>query len=182
MFRVARFTPSTGETPFRAPLLLAKHHARPTGISAMEAKQITVFGGSGFLGRHTVRALAKAGWRIKVASRHPNRGFFPAPPGPGGPDRLRQMRHHRSRPGGSGAPGLAGGGQPSRHSVRSAARASRTSRPPAPAMSPRLRRALGIGQLVHVSAIGADSEVEFPLCPDQGRRRKARARRLSRTP
>ncbi|MEO7054973.1 MAG: NAD-dependent epimerase/dehydratase family protein, partial [Rhizomicrobium sp.] len=47
----------------------------------METKQITIFGGSGFLGRHTVRALAKAGWRIKVASRHPNRGFFLRPLG-----------------------------------------------------------------------------------------------------
>ena len=42
----------------------------------MEARQITIFGGSGFLGRHTVRALAKQGWRIKVATRHPNRAFF----------------------------------------------------------------------------------------------------------
>jgi uncharacterized protein YbjT (DUF2867 family) len=47
----------------------------------MEAKQITVFGGSGFLGRHAVRALAKAGWRIKVACRHPNRAFFLRPLG-----------------------------------------------------------------------------------------------------
>lgn len=47
----------------------------------METKQITVFGGSGFLGRHAVRALAKAGWRIKVACRHPNRAFFLRPLG-----------------------------------------------------------------------------------------------------
>ena len=42
---------------------------------------VTVFGGSGFLGRHTVRALAKAGWRIKIATRHPNRAFFLRPLG-----------------------------------------------------------------------------------------------------
>ena len=47
----------------------------------MQAKQITVFGGSGFLGRHAVRALAKSGWRIKVATRHPNRAFFLRPMG-----------------------------------------------------------------------------------------------------
>ena len=47
----------------------------------MQTKQVTVFGGSGFLGRHTVRALAKAGWRIKVACRHPNRAFFLRPLG-----------------------------------------------------------------------------------------------------
>lgn len=47
----------------------------------MEARQVTVFGGSGFLGRHVVRALAKKGWRIKVATRHPNRAFFLRPSG-----------------------------------------------------------------------------------------------------
>jgi uncharacterized protein YbjT (DUF2867 family) len=32
---------------------------------------VTVFGGSGFLGRHVVRALAKHGYRIRVAVRRP---------------------------------------------------------------------------------------------------------------
>jgi uncharacterized protein YbjT (DUF2867 family) len=32
---------------------------------------VTVFGGSGFLGRHTVRALANRGYRIRVAVRRP---------------------------------------------------------------------------------------------------------------
>ncbi len=47
----------------------------------MEARQVTVFGGSGFLGRYVVRALAKKGWRIKVATRHPNKAFFLRPMG-----------------------------------------------------------------------------------------------------
>src|SRR6187401_689311 len=33
---------------------------------------ITVYGGSGFLGRHVVRALAKRGYRVIVAVRRPD--------------------------------------------------------------------------------------------------------------
>ncbi len=34
---------------------------------------VTVFGGTGFVGRYVVRALAREGWRIRVAARNPNR-------------------------------------------------------------------------------------------------------------
>ncbi len=37
---------------------------------------VTVFGGSGFLGRHIVRALVKRGWRVRVAVRSPNEALF----------------------------------------------------------------------------------------------------------
>jgi len=45
------------------------------------AKLVTVFGGSGFLGRNAVRALAQAGWRIRVAVRYPNLANFLPPMG-----------------------------------------------------------------------------------------------------
>ena len=125
----------------------------------MQAKQITVFGGSGFLGRHAVRALAKAGWRIKVASRHPNRAFFLRPMGQVGqigfvkcditdPDQvaLALAGSHAA----VNLPGIlfqrgqsfdevhaAGAG----HVAEAAAR-------------------LGLKQLIHISAIGANSESE----------------------
>lgn len=35
------------------------------------SKLVTVFGGSGFIGRHTVRALAQRGYRVRVAVRRP---------------------------------------------------------------------------------------------------------------
>ncbi len=42
---------------------------------------VTVFGGSGFVGRHLVRALAKSGWRIRVAVRRPDLAFHLQPLG-----------------------------------------------------------------------------------------------------
>ncbi len=46
-----------------------------------KAKLVTVFGGSGFLGRHVVRALAKRGHRVRVACRRPDLAFHLQPLG-----------------------------------------------------------------------------------------------------
>ncbi|AYG57793.1 complex I NDUFA9 subunit family protein [Rhizobium jaguaris] len=42
---------------------------------------VTVFGGSGFIGRHVVRVLAKRGYRIRVAVRRPDLAGFLQPQG-----------------------------------------------------------------------------------------------------
>lgn len=40
------------------------------------AKLVTIFGGSGFVGRHIARRMADAGWRVRVACRNPNEALF----------------------------------------------------------------------------------------------------------
>jgi NADH dehydrogenase len=50
-----------------------------TGIP--KDRLVTVFGGSGFIGRHLVRSLANQGWRIRVAVRRPNVAHFLKPMG-----------------------------------------------------------------------------------------------------
>lgn len=47
----------------------------------MTGRSITVFGGSGFIGRYLVQRLARQGWIIRVAVRHPDRALFLKPMG-----------------------------------------------------------------------------------------------------
>src|SRR3954468_3393896 len=42
---------------------------------------VTVFGGSGFLGRYIVRAFSRAGWRVRAAMRRPDHAGFLQPNG-----------------------------------------------------------------------------------------------------
>jgi len=40
------------------------------------SKLVTIYGGSGFVGRYIARRMAKAGWRVRVAVRRPNEAMF----------------------------------------------------------------------------------------------------------
>ena len=48
---------------------------------AQYQKTVTVFGGTGFVGRNLIWQLAKAGYAVKVATRVPERAFFLKPAG-----------------------------------------------------------------------------------------------------
>lgn len=45
------------------------------------SKLVTIYGGSGFLGRYIARRLAKQGWRVRAAVRRPNEAGFLRPYG-----------------------------------------------------------------------------------------------------
>ena len=47
----------------------------------MTEKLVTIFGGSGFIGRHVVRKFAAAGWRVRVAVRDTRAAMFLKPAG-----------------------------------------------------------------------------------------------------
>ena len=51
------------------------------GISLSSATLIAIYGGSGFIGRHVVRALAKTGARMRIAVRRPELAGFLQPLG-----------------------------------------------------------------------------------------------------
>jgi uncharacterized protein YbjT (DUF2867 family) len=40
------------------------------------SKLVTIFGGSGFVGRYIARRMAREGWRVRVAVRRPNEAIF----------------------------------------------------------------------------------------------------------
>lgn len=44
-------------------------------------KMVTIFGGSGFVGRYIAQRMARQGWRVRVAVRRPNEAHFVRPYG-----------------------------------------------------------------------------------------------------
>ena len=45
------------------------------------SKLVTIYGGSGFVGRYIAREMAREGWRVRVAVRRPNEALFVKPYG-----------------------------------------------------------------------------------------------------
>ena len=119
---------------------------------------ITVFGGTGFLGRHIVRRLSKAGYRLRIATRRPNEALFLKTNGKPGQIEIVQAN---LRDADSIAAALEGA-----HGVVNAvgilfesgkqkfdALLARGA-----AVLAQKAAAQGISHMVHISAIGADSE------------------------
>ncbi|MEM6546736.1 MAG: complex I NDUFA9 subunit family protein [Pseudomonadota bacterium] len=50
-------------------------------MSSTSAPLVTIVGGSGFVGRYVAQAMAKRGWRVRVAVRRPNEAIFVRPYG-----------------------------------------------------------------------------------------------------
>lgn len=126
----------------------------------MAEKVVTVFGGSGFLGRHIVRRLAKDGWRILVAVRHPTDAYLLQPAGQVGQIAVLKCDVRKDA---DVAAALAradavvnlvgilksGGGQTFDDILDEGATRIAT-----------LAARAGVKRLVHVSAIGADAEAK----------------------
>ena len=120
------------------------------------AKLVTVFGGSGFIGRYVVQALAKRGHRIRVAVRRPDLAGHLQPLGMVGQIKPIQanLRYRwsvdRALEGADAVVNLVG----------ILAEAGRQTFDAVQAFGPRAigeaARAAGISNVVHVSAIGAD--------------------------
>lgn len=121
------------------------------------SKLVTIYGGSGFVGRHVARRMAQAGWRVRVAVRRPNEAIFVRPFGvPGQVEpilcNIRDERSVRAAMAGADAVincvGLMNEGGRNRFGAVHVEGAERVAR---------LAAETGVAHLVHVSALGADA-------------------------
>jgi uncharacterized protein YbjT (DUF2867 family) len=125
-------------------------------MAATNDRTVTVFGGTGFLGRRIVRHLRSHGFPVRIAARHPDRGHRQ----PGADDPQLQsvgadIHHERSVADAlAGAYGVVNAvslylerGQETFHSVHVES---------AQRVAAQARRA-GVERLVHISGIGADA-------------------------
>jgi uncharacterized protein YbjT (DUF2867 family) len=118
---------------------------------------VTIFGGSGFVGRYVARRMAKEGWRVRVAVRRPNEALFVKPYGAVGQVEpvLCNIRDDASvRAVMTGADAVAncvGILNKSGKNTFDAVQAEGAGR------VARIAAEVGVGTLVHLSAIGADA-------------------------
>lgn len=121
---------------------------------------VTIFGGSGFVGRYVAQRMAQAGWRVRVAVRRPNEALFVRPYGvPGQVEpvacNIRDDASVRAALQGADAVvncvGILVEEGQNRFDAVQAAGAGRIARAAAEA---------GIARIVHLSAIGADPDAD----------------------
>ena len=132
------------------------------------AKLVTVFGGSGFVGRHIVQALARRGYRVRAAVRRPDLAGHLQPLGDVGQVTAVQanLRYRWS------VDRALDGADAVVNAVGILYEAGRQSFDAVQAFGPRAigeaARAAGIDNLVHVSAIGADAGSDVAYLHSKG--------------
>lgn len=120
------------------------------------SKLVTIYGGSGFIGRYIARRMAKRGWRVRVAVRKPNEAVFVRPYGVVGQvepvfcnirddDSVREVMR-----GADAVVNCVGVLAETGKNTFDAVQAE------GPERIARIAAELGVERLVHISAIGAD--------------------------
>lgn len=124
------------------------------------SKLVTIYGGSGFVGRQIARLMAREGWRVRVACRRPNEALFVKPYGAVGQvepvlcnirDDASVAAAMRGADAVVNCVGTFDRGGANNFDAVQVHGAERVAR---------LAAAAGVGRLVHISAIGADSRSE----------------------
>ena len=118
---------------------------------------VTIYGGSGFVGRYIARRMAKEGWRVRVAVRNPNEAIFVKPYGVVGQVEpvfcnVRDVASVAAvMQGADAVVNCVGILAPQGKNTFDAVQAE------APGRIARIAAEQGVSRMVHVSAIGADA-------------------------
>ena len=132
------------------------------------SKLVTIYGGSGFVGRYIARRMAKAGWRVRVAVRRPNEALFVRPYGVVGQVEpvLCNIRDEAS------VAAAMAGADAVVNCVGILVESGKNRFDPVQAEGPtriaRLAAEAGISTMVHISAIGADIESQSDYASTKG--------------
>lgn len=124
------------------------------------SKLVTIFGGSGFVGRYVARRMAKEGWRVRVAVRNPNEAMHVRPYGAVGQVEpvFCNIRDDASVAnvllGADAVVNCVGVADEAKKNTFAAVNAEGAER------IARMAVAAGIHRMVHFSAIGADEDAE----------------------
>ena len=133
----------------------------------------TVFGGTGFVGRHIVRALAQAGWRVRAAVRNPNIAGYLVPAG--GVGQVCAVQANVRYPG-SVAAALRGADvaiNASGVSVEAGRQSFEAVNVFGSGEIGKAAAQAGLSALVHISGIGADSNSSSRYIASKGRAEEA---------
>jgi len=137
------------------------------------SKLVTIYGGSGFVGRYIAQRMARAGWRVRVAVRRPNEAMHVKPYGVVGQvepvfcnirddDSVRAVMH-----GADAAINCVGTFDRSGRNNFDAVQNEGAAR------IARVAAEEGVSRLVHISAIGADPEGASLYAQSKGRGEQA---------
>lgn len=132
------------------------------------SKLVTIYGGSGFVGRYIARRMAKAGWRVRVAVRRPNEAMYVKPYGVVGQVEpvLCNIRDDAS------VEQVMAGADAVVNCVGILAREGKNTFDTVQAEGAervaRIAAGLGVSKMVHVSAIGADVDSDSDYARTKG--------------
>jgi len=132
------------------------------------SKLVTIYGGSGFVGRYIARRMAKEGWRVRVAVRRPNEALFVKPYGAVGQVEpvfcnIRDTESvRRAMLGADAVVNCVGILVREGRNTFSAVQADGAER------IATLAAEMGVERLVHISAIGADNESDSAYSRSKG--------------
>ena len=141
----------------------------PMTEATTEANRLaTVFGGSGFLGRHIVRALARDGWRVRVAVRRPDLAAFLAPLG--GVGQIQPVQANVRFPASIAAAleGASAAVNATGVRVESGSQTYKAVHVEGALALARAALSAGVTTYVHVSGIGADPNSSSPYIASKG--------------